>query len=121
MHHFEYKLGLSSLKYLPFLTTLLINITIILNLIGINNTVLVYFTSTAIIPTIILLFISNTLKFCYIHKAFIVYNLLCDMVYKFTNYSILSLNIVVLLIGIVLWILLTIKSAKKDNFGIIKK
>ena len=69
---------------------------------------------SAIIPSILILAISNIFKFCYIHKILTIYSLSIDLCINFQRYIgfgdlLFILRLVMFFIGIIIIILLIIK------------
>lgn len=82
----QYKVGLIILKYAPILMAIIMYIHTILAYNGINLPVATTVAGSAIIPSVIILSISEMLKFCYIHKSFTIYSLITDLCVNYENY-----------------------------------
>lgn len=82
----QYKVGLIILKYAPILMAIIMYIHTILAYNGINLPIATTVAGSAIIPSVIILSISEMLKFCYIHKSFTIYSLITDLCVNYENY-----------------------------------
>ena len=59
---------------------------VILLLLGINSPIAITVAGSAILPSIFILCISTSLKFCYLHKSLTIYSLVVDLCINFENY-----------------------------------
>lgn len=82
----RYKVTLLMVKYLPLIMFLIMWIHVILLLLGINSPIAITVAGSAILPSIFILCISTSLKFCYLHKSLTVYSLVVDLCINFENY-----------------------------------
>ena len=82
----RYKITLLMVKYLPILMFLIMWIHVILLLLGINSPIAITVAGSAILPSIFILCISTSLKFCYLHKSLTIYSLVVDLCINFENY-----------------------------------
>ena len=82
----RYKITLLMVKYLPLLMFLIMWIHVILLLLGINSPIAITVAGSAILPSIFILCISTSLKFCYLHKSLTIYSLVVDLCINFENY-----------------------------------
>ena len=110
----DYKLGLVLLKYIPIIMFFIMWIHTGLLVFDINGPCADTIAGSAIIPSILILAISNIFKFCYIHKILIIYSLSIDLCINFQRYIgfgdlLFILRLVMFFIGIIIIILLIIK------------
>ena len=82
----RYKITLIMVKYLPLLMFLIMWIHVILLLLGINSPIAITVAGSAILPSVFILCISTSLKFCYLHKSLTIYSLVVDLCINFENY-----------------------------------
>ena len=82
----RYKITLLMVKYLPLIMFLIMWIHVILLLLGINSPIAITVAGSAILPSIFILCISTSLKFCYLHKSLTIYSLVVDLCINFENY-----------------------------------
>ena len=110
----DYKLGLVLLKYIPIIMFFIMWIHTGLLVFNINGPCADTIAGSAIIPSILILAISNIFKFCYIHKILTIYSLSIDLCINFQRYIgfgdlLFILRLVMFFIGIIIIILLIIK------------
>lgn len=110
----DYKLGLVLLKYIPIIMFFIMWIHTGLLVFDINGPCADTIAGSAIIPSILILAISNIFKFCYIHKILTIYSLSIDLCINFQRYIgfgdlLFILRLVMFFIGIIIIILLIIK------------
>lgn len=110
----DYKLGLVLLKYIPIIMFFIMWIHTGLLVFDINGPFADTIAGSAIIPSILILAISNIFKFCYIHKILTIYSLSIDLCINFQRYIgfgdlLFILRLVMFFIGIIIIILLIIK------------
>ena len=110
----DYKLGLVLLKYIPIIMFFIMWIHTGLLVFDIDGPCADTIAGSAIIPSILILAISNIFKFCYIHKILIIYSLSIDLCINFQRYIgfgdlLFILRLVMFFIGIIVIILLIIK------------
>lgn len=110
----DYKLGLVLLKYIPIIMFFIMWIHTGLLVFDIDGPCADTIAGSAIIPSILILAISNIFKFCYIHKILTIYSLSIDLCINFQRYIgfgdlLFILRLVMFFIGIIVIILLIIK------------
>lgn len=110
----DYKLGLVLLKYIPIIMFFIMWIHTGLLVFDINGPCADTIAGSAIIPSILILAISNIFKFCYIHKILTIYSLSIDLCINFQRYIgfgdlLFILRLIMFFIGIIIIILLIIK------------
>lgn len=110
----DYKLGLVLLKYIPIIMFFIMWIHTGLLVFDIDGPCADTIAGSAIIPSILILAISNIFKFCYIHKILTIYSLSIDLCINFQRYIgfgdlLFILRLVMFFIGIIIIILLIIK------------
>ena len=110
----DYKLGLVLLKYIPIIMFFIMWIHTGLLVFDIDGPCADTIVGSAIIPSILILAISNIFKFCYIHKILTIYSLSIDLCINFQRYIgfgdlLFILRLVMFFIGIIIIILLIIK------------
>lgn len=110
----DYKLGLVLLKYIPIIMFFIMWIHTGLLVFDINGPCADTIAGSAIIPSILILAISNIFKFCYIHKILTIYSLSIDLCINFQRYIgfgdlLFILRLVMFFIGIIIIILFIIK------------
>ena len=110
----DYKLGLVLLKYIPIIMFFIMWIHTGLLVFDIDGPCADTIAGSTIIPSILILAISNIFKFCYIHKILTIYSLSIDLCINFQRYIGFSdllfiLRLVMFFIGIIVIILLIIK------------
>lgn len=116
----QYKIGLIILKYAPILMAIIMYIHTILSLNGVNLPVATTVAGSAIIPSIIIIAISNMLQFCYIHKSFTIYSLITDLCINYQNYFgfgvlLYEIQYLIFLVGTLLFMLLFFKISHYHN------
>lgn len=74
----KYKLCLFAIKYIPVFSALIMLISYISGLCGIQFTLGPFFCSLSFAPAILLLLISDIFNFCWIHKSFTIYTILAS-------------------------------------------
>ena len=90
----DYKIGLLALKYIPVIMFIIMLVHTGLLVFNINGPCADTVAGSAIIPSILILTISNMFKFCYLHKMLTLYSLGIDLCMNFHRY-----------IGFGLWLL----------------
>ena len=110
----NYKIGLIALKYIPVIMFFIMWIHTGLLVFNINGPCADTIAGSAIIPSILILAISNMFKFCYIHKTLTIYSFSIDLCINFQRYIgfgdlLFILRLVMFFIGIIIIILLIIK------------
>ena len=110
----DYKLGLVLLKYIPIIMFFIMWIHTGLLVFDIDGPCADTIAGSAIIPSILILAISNIFKFCYIHKILTIYSLSIDLCINFQRYIgfgdlLFILRLVMFFIRIIVIILLIIK------------
>ena len=110
----DYKLGLVLLKYIPIIMFFIMWIHTGLLVFDIDGPCADTIAGSALIPSILILAISNIFKFCYIHKILTIYSLSIDLCINFQRYIgfgdlLFILRLVMFFIGIIIIILLIIK------------
>ena len=110
----DYKLGLVLLKYIPIIMFFIMWIHTGLLVFDIDGPCADTIAGSAIIPSILILAISNIFKFCYIHKILTIYSLGIDLCINLQRYIgfgdlLFILRLVMFFIGIIVIILLIIK------------
>lgn len=82
----DYKLGLIALKYIPVLMFMIMLIHTGFLVFGMNGPCADTIAGSAVIPSILILAISNMFKFCYLHKLLTLYSLSVDLCMNFQRY-----------------------------------
>lgn len=82
----EYKIGLIALKYIPVLMFVIMLMHTGFLIFGLNGPCADTIAGSAVIPSIIILAISNMFKFCYLHKLLTLYSLSIDLCINFQRY-----------------------------------
>lgn len=117
----NYKIGLIALKYIPVIMFFIMWIHTGLLVFDINGPCADTIAGSAIIPSILILAISNMFKFCYIHKILTIYSLSIDLCINFNRYigfdNLLSIvRLIMFFIGIIIVFILIIKfNSYRDN------
>ena len=110
----DYKLGLITLKYIPVIMFIIMWIHTGLLILGISGPFADTIAGSAIIPSILILAMSQLFQFCYIHKILTLYSLAVDLCINYNRYigfgNILDISrIIMFIIGTIVFILLVIK------------
>ena len=113
----DYKLGMLAIKYIPIIMFLIMWIHTGLLILGIDGPCADTIAGSAIIPSILILSMSNLFKFCYIHKLLTIYALAVDLCINFHRligfgYIVEELRILIFIIGTILFFLLLLKFKK---------
>lgn len=116
----EHKVALLCLKYIPVVMFLLMWTYTIFALFGINFWIADTVVGCAILPSILIFSLSQVFRFCYIHKSLTAYSLTVDILINIEKYFgfgtiLLSIQIIVGLVGLFLFILLIFKLDKFKN------
>lgn len=82
----EYKIGLIALKYIPILMFVIMLMHTGFLIFGLNGPCADTIAGSAVIPSILILAISNMFKFCYLHKLLTLYSLSIDLCMNFQRY-----------------------------------
>lgn len=82
----DYKLGLIALKYIPVLMFMIMLIHTGFLVFGMGGPCADTIAGSAVIPSILILAISNMFKFCYLHKLLTLYSLSIDLCMNFQRY-----------------------------------
>ena len=82
----EYKIGLIALKYIPVLMFVIMLMHTGFLIFGLNGPCADTIAGSAVIPSILILAISNMFKFCYLHKLLTLYSLSIDLYMNFQRY-----------------------------------
>lgn len=75
---YKYKASLILLKYIPFFMAFIMWIHVYLLLINEPLKVAELFAGCTVLPTIILIVMSDVMKFCWLHKCYIIYAVFID-------------------------------------------
>lgn len=86
LNYEEYKIGLIALKYIPVLMFIIMLIHTGFLIFGVNGPFADTIAGSAVIPSILILAISNMFKFCYLHKLLTLYSLSIDLCMNFQRY-----------------------------------
>ena len=113
----DYKLGILAIKYIPIIMFLIMWFHTGLLIFGINGPCADVISGSAIIPSILILSMSNLFKFCYIHKLLTIYALAVDLCINFEKligfgYIVEERRILMFMIGTILVFLLLLKFKK---------
>lgn len=113
----DYKIGLLALKYIPIIMFLIMWIHTGLLIFSISGPCADTIAGSAIIPSILILAISQMFKFCYIHKMLTIYSLVVDFCINFQRYIgfgiiLYPMRVLLFIIGIIVFILLVTKFNK---------
>lgn len=121
----KHKRGLLALKYAPIITAILMWCSLVFIQFDLIQPVVRTIAGSALIPSLLILLISDMLEFCYIHKALTVYSLVVDIWINVNKFYYLG-NFVpyvrgfFIIIGAVLLIMVSIKMCKGSKCGTIK-
>lgn len=127
----DYKIGLLALKYIPVIMFLIMWVHTGLSVFGINGPCADTVAGSAIIPSILILTISNLFKFCYLHKMLTIYSLCIDLCINFNRYIgfgdwLYPMRAIMFCMGIVILVILILKfnsykekccTIKNENYG----
>lgn len=110
----QYKFALLSLKYIPVFMFVSMWVHTILLVFGINLPIAESIMGCALVPSILILSLSNIFKFCYIHKTLTIYSFIVDICINYERYigfgCLLNiLRIITVITGTIIFILLIIK------------
>lgn len=110
----DYKLGLIALKYIPVIMFIIMWVHTGLLILGISGPFADTIAGSAIIPSILILAMSQLFQFCYIHKILTLYSLSVDLCINYNRYigfeNILDISrIIMFIIGTIVFVLLVIK------------
>lgn len=86
LNYEEYKIGLIALKYIPVLMFIIMLIHTGFLIFDVNGPFADTIAGSAVIPSILILAISNMFKFCYLHKLLTLYSLSVDLCMNFQRY-----------------------------------
>ena len=86
LNYEEYKIGLIALKYIPVLMFVIMLMHTGFLIFGLNGPCADTIAGSAVIPSILILAISNMFKFCYLHKLLTLYSLSIDLCMNFQRY-----------------------------------
>ncbi len=75
---YKFKVSLIILKYVPFLMAFIMWIHVYLLLIGCSYKFAELFVGCTVMPTIILIVMSDVMRFCWLHKCYIIYAVIVD-------------------------------------------
>lgn len=79
LNYEEYKIGLIALEYIPVLMFIIMLIHTGFLIFDVNGPFADTIAGSAVIPSILILAISNMFKFCYLHKLLTLYSLSIDL------------------------------------------
>lgn len=118
----KHKMGLLALKYFPVIIAFIMWLNTIFILAGYELPFTDIIAGSALIPSVLIILISNMLEFCRIHKALTIYSLVSDIwgtycFYNNYNTFILIVNLILVFIGIILFWLLVKNLCKDNNCG----
>lgn len=121
----KHKRGLLALKYAPIITALLMWCSLVFIQFDLIQPVVKTLAGSALIPSILILLISDMLEFCYIHKALTIYSLVVDIWINVNKFHYLGnfvpyVRIGFIIIGLVLFILVARKICIGSKCGTIK-
>lgn len=110
----DYKLGLITLKYIPVMMFIIMWVHTGLLILNVSGPFADTIAGSAIIPSILILAMSQMFKFCYIHKILTLYSLSIDLCINYHRYigfgSLLQLSrIFMFVVGTIIFILLLVK------------
>lgn len=117
MSSIKVKLATVVLKYIPILTAFLMMVHALFLILGKHFIFAECLSSLALLPAIVIYFVSDALKFCWLHKSFTLYTLVVDgcikiqRYFNFGEYLTIS-RIIVLFIGLILFSILIINFKK---------
>ena len=116
----EYKLAMLCLKYIPVLMFLLMWGYTLLGLFGIQLVIVGTIVGCSLLPSILILSLSQVFKFCWLHKILIIYSFTADMLINISIYLgsatvITSLQLFVILVGFIIFIMLILKQIKSKE------
>lgn len=131
LEYSNYKIGLLALKYTPIIMFLIMWVHTGLSVFGINGPCADIIAGSAIIPSILILTISNLFKFCYLHKMLTIYSLCIDLCINFNRYIgfgnyLQYIRFIMFYIGIIILTILVLKfnnykekccTIKNENYG----
>ena len=114
----KYKLAILGIKYIPFIMFIIMYVHVILLNMGIELVYASTITGCALIPSILILLISNVFKFCYIHICMTVYSLcvdICINIQKYVGFGILlcPMRGIMLIIGTLILVVLIIHMVRR--------
>ena len=117
IRYIDYKIGLLALKYIPIIMFLIMWVHTGLLIFNISGPCADTIAGSAIIPSILILAISQVFKFCYIHKILTIYSLVIDFCINFQRYIgfgiiLYPIRILMFIVGIIVFTLLVIKFNK---------
>lgn len=122
----KHKIGLLALKYFPVIIAFIMWLNLIFMLHGYILPFTDIIAGSALIPSILIILISNMLEFCRIHKALTIYSLITDVWGTYCMYNngsifILIVNYIMIIVGLILFILLINNLCKGSSCGQIKQ
>lgn len=121
----KHKRGLLALKYSPIITAILMWCSLVFIQFDLIQPVVQTLAGSALIPSILILLVSDMLEFCYIHKALTVYSLVVDIWININKFYYLGafvpyVRMCFIVIGFILFILVFRKICRGSKCGTIK-
>lgn len=121
----KHKRGLLALKYAPIITAFIMWCSLVFIQLDFIQPVVRAVAGSALIPSILILLISDMLEFCYIHKALTVYSLVVDIWININKFYYLGdfvpyVRCGFIVIGLVLFVLVSRNLCRGSKCGTIK-
>lgn len=121
----KHKRGLLALKYAPIITAFIMWCSLVFIQLDFIQPVVRAIAGSALIPSILILLISDMLEFCYIHKALTIYSLVVDIWINVNKFCYLGtivpyIRLGFIIVGAVLLTLVCVKICKGSKCGTIK-
>lgn len=121
----KHKRGLLALKYAPIITAFIMWCSLVFIQLDFIQPVVRAVAGSALIPSILILLISDMLEFCYIHKALTVYSLVVDIWININKFYYLGafvpyVRMLFIITGLILFIMVFNRICKGSKCGTIK-